>query len=289
MSRLEFDHFVLTRFNVRGDAESSFPADDWLRARLDIFRQWCLPSIRSQTVAPDYWLIFCDSKSSTWFREELSSLLRPGEEIVWVEGPSSVRMFIDAIMKRSRKGYLITTRLDNDDAIACDFVEMVQDCFDGQEREFINFTYGAQYCNGRCFIRIDPSNPFISLIEKRSDAAPMTVHIDWHNRLERHGSVRRVRSHLAWLQHVHGGNVANVVRGIPVRPEKALRYFSLSVPVKPMSRLAMCWSIFMTSGMLAIRVLSSAHRIKWLLLSLWSRGKKFDSKTPRGTNEKMGF
>ena len=79
-----------------------------------------------------------------------------------------VRCFIRRLWNAGAQGsILITSRLDNDDAIARDFVEMVQNCFTKQEVEFINFTYGAQYSDGRMFARLDPSNAFISLIERR--------------------------------------------------------------------------------------------------------------------------
>lgn len=272
MSREEFDHFLLTRFYVRRDIHSEPASEEWLRYRLGIFRQWSLPSVRGQTVPPDTWLIFCDSASPEWFKGELGALLGKGEEIVWVNGVASPEMFAKAVFERlGTKQYLITSRLDNDDAISQDFVRMVQNCFEHQVMEFINFTYGAQYCDGRFFARVDPSNAFVSLIERRSNGMPKTVHIDWHNRLEKYAPVHRIKTHYAWLQNVHGGNVANVVRGIPVPPDNVLRLFSISVPALKIGHLALLRGKLSAAIFLAIRVFSSRSRIKWLLQSFLSK------------------
>lgn len=274
MTHQNFDHFILTRFNVPPSPGASKPSNQWLIDRLRIFKDWCLPSIRSQTVRPDYWLVFCDAESPPWFRQELHELLGPGEEAVWVSGSSSPEMFATAVANRcSGKPYLITTRVDNDDAISRDFVEMVQNLFGAQEKLFINFTQGSQHSQGRFYWRLDPSNAFISLIERHTPerTAPLTVFVDWHTRLGGHGDIARVKTHTAWIQNVHGGNIANVVRGLPVRPEKVLRHFSLSVPTTEVKTLKLLLDAILASVSISVRVATSGSRIKWLFKSIFSR------------------
>ena len=42
-------HFVLTRFNVDLGAHRHALDDAWLVARFELFRSFCLPSVRDQT------------------------------------------------------------------------------------------------------------------------------------------------------------------------------------------------------------------------------------------------
>jgi len=71
----EFEHFLLTRFNVRPDAVSPPPTEEWLRHRLELFRRYALPSVAKQTVNPHQWLVLCDGGSPDWLRRELCGQL----------------------------------------------------------------------------------------------------------------------------------------------------------------------------------------------------------------------
>lgn len=271
MPRSDFDHFLLTRFNVRFDAKSRAPSDEWLRRRLDIMRQWALPAVRRQTASLDGWLVFCDAGSPAWFRDEMSALLRAPEVPVWVDGLFCTQTVTTALEKRmSNRQFLITTRVDNDDSISIDFIQLVQKYFRYQEREFINFTYGSQYGNGHLYFRADPSNAFISLIERRRERAPMSVFVDMHTVVQKYGPVRQVRTHPTWIQNVHGDNVANCIRGIPVDPDKVLRHFVLDIPIERQNSLSLLAHKIRMLTILTFRVFSSLNRIKWLLKVLLS-------------------
>jgi hypothetical protein len=268
----EFAHLLLTRFNVLSEERVKPPSDAWLRERLDIFKAWCLPSVRGQLVRPDAWLIFCDQSSPAWFLDELRGSLVEREEVVLVAGAATPEFYSKIVDNRSTESaFIITTRLDNDDAIASDYIQMVQDRFSFQDLEFINFSLGAQYANGRLYARLDPSNAFLSLIERRSIVRPKTVFIDWHNRVDRHGRVRRLWTHYAWLQNVHGGNLANVVRGIPVRSTAVMKYFSISIPVLQISRVVLLRDAIINLSILSWRVVWSGRRLKWLFMSIMSK------------------
>lgn len=231
MVRSEFDHFLLTRFNIRYDLGSPLASDPWLRERLCIFRQWTLPSVMQEADNLDGWLIFCDARSPEWFRYEVTSLLTKPAEVIWVDGAFGTEAIRNVLEPRmSGKPFLITTRLDNDDAISCDFFQLVQGCFDYQDLEFINLTYGIEYEKGQLYLVRKLSNPFVSLIEKRGESPIKSVYVDEHQLLSRHGKVREVRTHPAWIQNIHGGNLANRVTGVPVSHKKVLHHFSLQVP-----------------------------------------------------------
>lgn len=216
------DHFLLTRFNVRSFYHAAEPTDEWLQNRLDLFEGYCLPSVKAQTDRDFTWLVFLDHLSPAWFRGCIEELARDAFVPVYVEGAFTAETVSSAIRERSEAPYVLTTRLDNDDAIARDFIGAIQQCFDGQDFEFINLVNGAQYAAGKAYLRPYTKNPFLTLIEKAVEAPPSTVFVEHHYRVDERGPVRNVRtSHPMWLQVIHGGNVLNDVVGLRV-PGKAL-------------------------------------------------------------------
>ncbi len=226
-----FSHFLLTRFNVRpGPEDTAIVADsDYLRQRWDLFERFCAPSVRAQTERHFTWLVFFDVSTPTWMRAHIEryaagSLLVP----VYVTDlrPSTVSHAI-----RSRltpcASHIITTRLDNDDAICDGFVRMVQSVFRGQAFEFVNFTHGYVWYRGRVYLHADASNAFASLIESASGFR--TIWCRQHTRLSEAGPVRQIADIPAWLQVVHQTNLSNRIRGERVARQVLRGRFTITV------------------------------------------------------------
>jgi hypothetical protein len=109
--------------------------------------------------------------------------------------------------------YLITTRLDNDDAYRKDVIDIVQRNLDGQEFEFLNFYQGYQLSTetGLLYLQDDKSSPFATLIESKSSSVK-TVMFEEHQRIASNWPVRQIGHGRCWVQVIHGGNVANACR-----------------------------------------------------------------------------
>jgi len=229
-----FDHFVLTRFSAVFRDGLEPPAEQWLRFRLELFRGVCCPSVRSQTV-PVRWLVFFDDRCSPDFRAEIEQLADGLFEPVWTHAA-----FDDAcpaaVGERARAAYVITTRLDSDDAVARDYAAAIQDEFAQQDLLYVSFPRGLQIDRAGAVYRYTyPSGPFISLIERRTDdALPRTVLAapGRHRDVRRLGPLREVQSPTMWLQLIHDGNIANSVRGLRVDP-RALDRFDLELGEPP--------------------------------------------------------
>lgn len=106
--------------------------------------------------------------------------------------------------------YIITTRIDNDDTFSFDFTASIQEQFEYQDFEFINFRYGYVLKGGRLYNHNDPSGPFLSLIEKNT-GAPKSVWCVRHTDAAAAGPVRQVKKKV-WIQIIHGNNVSNRVK-----------------------------------------------------------------------------
>jgi hypothetical protein len=229
-----FNHFVLTRFNVRMEMYPHVASDAWLRDRLELFRRYCLPCIQQQTTKNFRWVLFFDAGSPNWFRETIAELESAQVVAIWVDGffdADSVRAALRPLVSSS---HVITTRLDNDDAVAFDFVERIQDEFREQSLEFVNLVDGTQFANHKVYLRPYTRNPFISLIEQVSEEPLKTVFVSRHFAVESVGHVHNVKtSHPMWLQVIHDDNTLNELVGLRARASRVTPYFAcqLDVPV----------------------------------------------------------
>lgn len=214
-------HVLTTRFNVRFAHSPSSSAHalsvPWLAERVALFEKYCLPSVLYQTLKPDVWLIWLDRDSPPQLREwarhwqAKCDFIRP----VYV-GAFDVPVAVESVREHAdlSVGWLLTSRLDNDDAIHPRFFEVLRrNAVEGQ-REFLNVPRGLIVAGGKCYRKSIAANPFISFSEPSSD--PTTVWAEQHGLLGRVAPVRQVALRDGWIQIVHGGNLSNTVRGVRV-------------------------------------------------------------------------
>jgi hypothetical protein len=135
---------------------------------------------------------------------------------------------VQAAIADFSKGFthLITTRLDNDDGICRSFVEIVQNRFSGQDFEFLNFTNGYIWRNGKVHAAHHTTNSFISLIERAEK--PSTVYAGNHMRLADLGPIVQIERPAAWLQVVHGRNLVNRAWGRHAAIEDVYEHFGMT-------------------------------------------------------------
>lgn len=178
----EFNHFLITRFNVRSQTgfDSKFPDnpdaitdEEYLEYRFSLFDRYCYPTARAQTSADFTWLVFFDSATPQSCKKRIEKYSEWRIFVpVFVSGfnEHSVRCAInERITEKAR--YIITTRLDSDDGICRDYIEMIQDNFREKSGEIINFNWGyyITHPGGKVYLRERAVNTFCSLIEDRED------------------------------------------------------------------------------------------------------------------------
>jgi hypothetical protein len=207
------DHFLLTRFFVRIKRDQPLPPEAWLRERLAYFEGVCLPSVAAQNSTDFRWLLFVDDGAPEWVKTYLNDRIPHNAEVVLVGDVCDGAAVSREVAARALSKWTITSRVDSDDALDARYIAMVRRRLEGRENVFLNFTDGYQLSRGRLLKYSHPSNAFISLIESRHEA-PMTVFVDWHDRVSRHAPIIQDRSIRAWVQNCHGSNVRNQERGI---------------------------------------------------------------------------
>jgi hypothetical protein len=230
-------HLLLTRFNTATDFAPSRLGlqTEWLAARLKLFEQYCLPSVAGQKGADFHWLVFFDAASPAWLRDKVAAygpLLTP----IYVDGEATDQVIADLVLATGlvTSPYLLTTRLDNDDALASSHMARVEGAFNYQEKEFVEFPFGLQIYRGHLYQVYWPSNPFLSLIEKvQSGNRFTTVLCVPHNRVRSAGPVKTIWGSAQWLQVLHGSNLLNALRGWPRLRSRRHPGFAVRWPEAP--------------------------------------------------------
>lgn len=214
---MSIPHILLTLFNVRiGHVENpKINALEWLSERLRLFRQITVPAIGSQSRRPDVWLVFFDVGTPHEIRDAVALIAKdlPFLHDVYCDGSESetIRQCIAGFVDPAAT-WLITTRIDNDDAIHPKLLETVQLAVRQGTREFINPLFGLIVTGPKAYRKRDYSSPFISLSEPALGYE--SVWVGPHHLLSTHGSIRQIMLRDVWVQVVHGGNLANHVRGL---------------------------------------------------------------------------
>jgi Putative rhamnosyl transferase len=215
-----FHHVILTRFNCSNsrssaDREISIRSrPGWLEGRFDLFERFCLPSLHAQSMQDFRWHIYFDRHTPARFLERASNGLA-GKTNFFIKlcdiyGSETVQADLPVDLDSS-KTWLVTTRLDNDDALHRDFVKRLHEAVRVGVEEAINFPCGVVYAAGRLYRSRQDSNAFISLSESFRTAK--TVLCGPHNEMGRSYPVRNLAGGPAWVQVVHGSNVSNAIRG----------------------------------------------------------------------------
>lgn len=209
------DHVILTRFNLPSEGVETLvrAQHGWLTERVKLFETYCLPSMVAQTDRRFHWLIYFDPDSPDWLMERIA------EHTAQAQYTARFRVRVSrddlasdiAEIVGGAGGELTTTNLDNDDALAVDFIERVHDLPRPPRPSVVYFVNGLVKRGDRIYRHRDPHNAYPTVID--SGRRPLTCWADWHNRLSRHAAPLEVGGPPAWLQVVHGNNVSNRIRG----------------------------------------------------------------------------
>jgi len=181
-----------------------------MRHRFNLFEKFCYPSVRRQTNQDFEWLVFFDANTEDEYGKRLDdyrnkfSAFRP----IFVSDYPSL---IPEIRRRIRSDteYLITSRVDNDDAIHREFISLVQETFRDQKFEFVNFTQGLFLSDSKLYLCRHPSNAFVSLIEQVGEGSARTVWSTKHTTIRNVGHVHQIDDKPRWLCVVHERNASN--------------------------------------------------------------------------------
>lgn len=218
-----FQHVLITRFNLRleewnttkhGDAILS---EKWLAHRFELFETYCLPSVKQQTNQNFIWLVCFDTQTPLAFQQRISelSIAYPNFKPIYINGNlhfhEAIKKSINSFLKENNT-HIITTRLDNDDAIHKDFISSIQKAFQPKDGLVIDLVKGFQLIKKKSpkddAIRQMNSefNPFVSVIENKANYK--TVLSRTHQLWETQPHIKLSNKRL-WMQVIHEQNISN--------------------------------------------------------------------------------
>ncbi len=207
-----FKHYLHTGFNVPVYS-NRIPVEEWIDYRLPVFEDITLPSIKNQTCKNFEWIVFFGNQTSQKLREKIQKWEE--EEIMTAVFLPEKRAYIPYFnsLKSKPFEYLLSSRCDNDDALAFNFIQTVQDNFEEVEEMAIDILYGCKWLYNSQRFRTETThgNPFISIIEKNDgrDFKPARTrkHTFIHEELKKVKIV--ANTSLAWLRGIHQQNVVS--------------------------------------------------------------------------------
>lgn len=220
----ELQHYILTRFNLllwnKAKDGRKVRSKKWLEHRFLLFEQYCLPSVKNQTCLEFVWIVLFDSTTPDCFKERIDCYQKecPQLQPVFVEpenGKYFAEIFRKEMVKRLCATRVVSTYLDNDDALTVGFVEDLQQRVRALENDsFIFYDKGYQYyTEGKYMMKICyPKNHFVSVVEEGDPATVKGVYgygsHYYVNKIEG-VKIEHVKSHPMWCEVIHEKNIGN--------------------------------------------------------------------------------
>jgi len=209
--------------------------DEWMEHRMKLFDEITLPSVMCQTCTNFIWLLAFAPETPKWIIDKYN--LFPHIDIIHKYPADYVRLNSHYLwphkIRERINGWLITSRLDNDDMIMPEYIETVQSYFDETFKLVDVNGYQYDLATGKHYDpdRAGCTSPFISLIEqvgtpwqsistdpseKRLIEEPVkTVYYCSHSKMEWHfPSVKNPKR--LYKMVIHDRNISNKVTGYEI-------------------------------------------------------------------------
>lgn len=242
-----FDHFVITRFNLKNknwnhDKEGNVINNEkWLEERYFLFKEYCFPSLKNQSLKSFKWLVYFDVNTPEKYKHE-NQKLRAHFSNFFPLYAKDFDSFENSLcedinkLKNKKNSYLLTTRIDNDDCFHKDAIKVIQKNFNLEDRAIIDLRKGLTLKIDRprklSFVYKE-SGPFISLISKidSKDKFP-TVYDRKHTNWSHDTKFIIVDDDYFWLQLIHKRNISNSLGGNFTSRKEILKGFGLDTKIR---------------------------------------------------------
>ena len=235
-----YKHFLLTRFNIpfirKNNIDFLFQSN-YLSERYQLFLKFCYPSVKKQLNQDFIWLVFFDKRTPSKyvalnrrlsneyniftpvyvdFEEYLNDRSISDTDYANIISKNILPTIINQeIIKYidQNTDYIITSRIDNDDALNCNFISNIQEYILStkiEEEIVLSFKSGLQYLDNSCIIQAIeyPNNHFLTLIEKKTDRINTIFFWD-HYFIQKYKRIVFLNLDKAWIEIVHNNNVVN--------------------------------------------------------------------------------
>lgn len=236
---MTIQYILITRFNLdykRIVKESlGLDPEEWLEDRINLFFDYCYPSILHQSDKNFKWWVYFDSLTSSEviekFREKDKADLIEFKFSTWGKFREDILLALNTIP--GPYDFLLNARVDSDDALSKFSIEEIKKYFSANIDDFpdsfiLNPLTGLIYDtkNTILYQKKLKNNPFQVLVQKHGKILN-SVFTFQHQTASKHFEVFNISAIPFWLVVVHGGNWLNVKSGRPVllKERKMRKYF----------------------------------------------------------------
>lgn len=217
-----YQHFILTKFNLglyngykRDKNGQKVNNDQWMEHRIKLFEKYCYPSIKKQVNQNFLWLVLFDPMTPQKYLKRIKNYQRY-ENFCPVFGgwfDDHIKQILDPA-----KEYLITTRIDNDDAFHLQAIKSIQKRFNKENLCLLGFPIGYCLEGDHLFLNRSGTYSFLTLIEKiqRTDngVEMITVRRKDHLQFYKSTKIKMIETtRPMWLQIIHEKNLVNQAKG----------------------------------------------------------------------------
>ena len=218
-----FRQYIITRFNIpiptmltrQLDEIDVTTNENYLDSRFELFEKYTVPSVLNQTNQDFKWLILFSDKTPEKYKDKMQVISAGAGNCIpiYMNIAENMGDIIDDILHHAEAAYYLTTRLDNDDALALNFVSETQKIFKekGPEEGVIIFENGVQYEEKRnlsTFYHFK-TNHFGTLVSRKEDRIKTILDFD-HMHAAKMLSVRSINNaEPMWMEVIHESNVTN--------------------------------------------------------------------------------
>ena len=224
------NHFILTRFNLKlwwkeDKNHQSIQTKEWLEERFRLFETYTWPSIKAQTCQDFKWICLFDKDTPEIYKERIQRYHQEWDSFLpYYCGEKETKLFQSyfrhLVYKNADKSQneLLTTYLDNDDALHKDFIKDIQTRAKNLKfNTIISFQYGIQYYEEmNIAVRIPyKNNHFLTYYERLTEQIK-TVWGFWHFSIFKypHIAIELInnKNNPNWIETIHQGNIDNDVK-----------------------------------------------------------------------------
>ena len=213
-----YTHLLLTRFNVRESEQYKLALDkQWLEYRFSLFDKYCFPSVQKQTNTDFKWILLFDKSTPECYKNLESKYQKQVDfelHFEYIDGwyddknlPSILYKYINP-----DSSHIVTSRIDNDDAISLNYMEEVKKRIEFNENStFISFENGLQYFSAKSLLyKVKyKQNHFITLVEPLGKPFFSVLNYN-HTTADKAGDFIVYNTTCPmWKEIVHGGNLLN--------------------------------------------------------------------------------
>lgn len=215
-------HFVGTRFNLKSaDWSKNKNGNDvltetWLKQRFDIFEKFCLPAMKNQDTNNFIWCLFFDVSTPQVFKDRISKLIKGHANFyaVYIDGMNALGASFKSFVSDNitlPDQYIITTRIDNDDFVASNFISLIQSLAKPIDKFVIDLQNGYQLTTDANNYELrdyhHPYNAFISVVEHVDTIT--TVYLKQHYHWEELNTAVKYTKQTMWVEVSHTENFVN--------------------------------------------------------------------------------